>query len=599
MGIPGLARTIEDSNNYKKFKTVIYKLEEDIDHFFLDFNGIVYTIEAYIRNKYMNNKTNYEKLLIKEILKHTREIICKVVKPNKTVYIAFDGPVPRAKISEQRKRRFKSILENKLKNEIKKKHNEPIKDSWNTSANMFPGTVFMTKLQKEFKRVIKEKYFCKHKDIKVIFSSGNVPGEGEHKLLPTIRKLKKSKKTRDDKICLFSPDGDLIVLLLISNKNNVYLMDYYKDKTTKKKEINKFKYTSIDNYRKALKNFIRVKMDVKQFSIDYNLLMCFLGNDFVRNFIITSSKQTNISLDKIIFPKYEGIYNKIKKPLQKLTKDNIIINHKFLREILKSIGLNEDFRYKKYYEFNIEKAMLGKLRNRRRNKGNEEKTEYEKDMEIFMYSKICDPKHKFLYKDYIGEFTKINYSLPYKVWKQQYYKYYFDLDITKSNSREKLVSIVHDYLKSLLFVQKYYFLNVPSWSWYYKYETTPLPSDIADIMGKEIPDINKITFDDSKPYTPLQQMMFVMPIQLVNQFPQSSKFKKIMISKKYKHLYPKNYRLFVTLGLKFEYAVVELPNYDDSILNEVKKIEDNLSDKTKKRNILTNKLYKKDCLKIK
>ena len=462
---------------------------------------------------------------------------------------------------------------------------------------MIPGTVFMSKLEKGLKKAIKDKIFCKHQDITVILSSGNVPGEGEHKLIPIIRKLKKSKKKKDDKICLFSPDGDLIVLSLICNKNNVFLLDNFEDKDHIR-HLDKFKFTNIDNYRKALKQFIRVNIDVKQFSIDNNLIMCFLGNDFVRNFIITSSKKTDISLEKIIFPRYEGIYSKMKKPIQELKKDKVIINHKFLKELLKDIGKSEDFYFKKYYQYNIEFYMLGKGKPRRDDNKNP-KTPYEKDIAILDHMPICDPKNKYLYKDYIDDFRQIDYSLPYKEWRQQYYKYYFDLDISKSSSRSKLVEIVHEYLKSLVFVQYYYFFGCPSWSWYYKYETTPLPSDIADVMGKEIPDINKITFAKSEPYTPIQQLMFVMPLDLVGQLPESAKFKKLMTSPKYKHLYPKKFDLMVTLGIKFIYSVVELPDFDDSIIDEVKKIEKTFKDAVKKRNTLTNKLFKKDCSKLK
>ena len=594
MGIPGLARTLEKSANYRKHKVITYELKEEIDHLLFDFNGIVYTIEGSIKDKYVNNnKSSYEKLLISEIIKYLQQIICEYIKPKQSVFISIDGPVPRAKISEQRKRRHKTLIKKKLKNKIKKDHDISIKESWNASANMIPGTIFMSKLEKELKKAIKNKIFFRHQDITVILSSGNVPGEGEHKILPIIRKLNKNKKKKNDKICIFSPDGDFIVLALILNKKNVYLLDNFKDEDHVK-QLHKFKFTNIDNYRKALTNYVRTKIDIKQFSIDYNLMMCFLGNDFVKNFIITSSKNKD-SLEKIILPQYEGLYYKFKKPLQELKKDKIVINHIFLRELLRSIGKNEDFRFKKYYEYQIEKCMLGKTRER---KDNKPKTPYEKDISILEHTPICDPKNKYLYKTYVGEFRKIDYSLPYNQWREQYYKYYFDLDISKSNSRKKLVEIVYEYLKSLVFVQYYYLFGCPSWSWYYRYETTPLPSDIASVMSKEIPDINKITFEKSEPYTPIQQLMFVMPLELVKQLPESKKFKKLMMSKKYKHLYPTKFDLVVTLGIKFVYSSVELPPFDDSIVDEIKKIENDFKENAKKRNLLTYKLYKKDCSKL-
>tara|TARA_R110002074_G_scaffold281855_1_gene453356 strand:+ start:617 stop:2461 length:1845 start_codon:yes stop_codon:yes gene_type:complete len=598
MGIPGLGRTLEQSSNYKKYKTVQYELKEEIDHLLFDFNGIVYTIEPSIAHKYKKGKSaEYEKLLISEIVKYLQKVICDHIKPQKTVYIAIDGPVPRAKIYEQRKRRYKTIIEKKYKDDIKKEHDIPIKESWQTSSNMFPGTAFMIKLENGLKKAIKNKIFCKHKDITVILSPGNVPGEGEHKLHPIIHKINKSKKMKNDKICIFSPDGDLIVLALVWGKNNTYLMDNFKDKE-RKKHLYKFKFTYIDNYKKALDKFVRVDMTTKQFSIDYNLIMCFLGNDFVRKFLITPSQDTRNSLDKIIFPVYEAIYNKKKKPLQKLTKTDIIINHSFLTELLESIGKNEDFRFKMFYKNQIEKHMLGKSYNRHNNK-NKDKTEYEKDINILENTPICNKKNKFLYEKYIADFRKIDYSLPYKKWRQQYYKSYFGFDINSPKSREKLVEIVHEYLKSLLYVQKYYLFDCPSWSWYYRYPTSPLPSDVAHVMRREITDINKLSFELDESYTPVQQMMFVMPLEYVKRLPKSTEFKKIMTNSKYKYLYPTKFDLEVTIGIKFIYSEVELPPFNDDILKDIKKIEDTFTSSAKNRNKLTNKLFKKDCSKLK
>jgi 5'-3' exonuclease len=597
MGIPGLGRTLEKSTNYRKYKTVQYELKESIDHLLFDFNGIVYTIEPTIKHKFKTGKSaDYEKLLISEIIKYLQKVICVHIKPQKTVYIAIDGPVPRAKIYEQRKRRYKSLIEAKYKNEIKKKHNVPITNNWETSTHMIPGSAFMLKLEKAFKKAIKTKIFCGHKDIMVILSPGNVPGEGEHKLHPIIHKINKSKKMKNDKICIFSPDGDLIVLALVWGKNNTYLMDNFQD-NNRIKHLYKFKFTSIDNYRTALSKYMRVNMDIEQFSVDFNLLMCFLGNDFVRGFVITPSKDTDVSLEKIIFPAYEGIYNRKKKPLQKLSKKKIIINHAFLTDLLESIGKNEDFRFKMFYKKQIENHMLGKYRGRN-NKDND-KTEYEKDISILDHTPICSSKNIFLYKKYIADFRKIDYSLPYKKWRKQYYKSYFGFDIDSAKSRGKLVEIVNEYLKSILYVQKYYFFECPSWSWYYRYETSPLPSDIAHVMRREIPNINKISFELGTPYTPVQQMMFVMPLEYVNRLPKSKSFKKIMTGSKYKYLYPIKFDLEVTLGIKFIYGEVKLPPFNDDIIKDIEKIEDTFTGNSKTRNKLTYKLFKKDCAKIK
>ena len=59
MGIPGLDRLIK---NIKNSKIVNKKLNVKIDHFLIDFNGIVYTIYNSISDEYNNNNTIFEKI---------------------------------------------------------------------------------------------------------------------------------------------------------------------------------------------------------------------------------------------------------------------------------------------------------------------------------------------------------------------------------------------------------------------------------------------------------------------------------------------------------------------------------------------------------
>ena len=79
------------------------------------------------------------------------------------VYLAIDGPAPKAKMIQQRLRRHKSALESK---------------PWDTNA-ITPGTIFMntlnTRLQQEFS------------SSSVVISDSTLPGEGEHKILQYIK----------------------------------------------------------------------------------------------------------------------------------------------------------------------------------------------------------------------------------------------------------------------------------------------------------------------------------------------------------------------------------------------------------------------------
>ena len=75
--------------------------------------------------------------------------MCKIidqVKPTKLIYMSIDGVAPRAKMEQQRLRRFKSIKEKKMKKDILNKYNI---ESINFDTNCItPGTIFMYKLSK-------------------------------------------------------------------------------------------------------------------------------------------------------------------------------------------------------------------------------------------------------------------------------------------------------------------------------------------------------------------------------------------------------------------------------------------------------------------
>ena len=408
MGIPGYARTIESDSYYKKYKVLSYKLKVKINHLFIDFNSIVYNIFPTIIGKF-KTKSQFETLLIKKIIEYLSMLICETVQPNKSVYIAIDGPVPRGKIYEQRKRRFRTLVEDEYKKDIKKKHQIEISNKWIPSKNMIPGTNFMYKLEKGIKTAIKKNLFCAHHNILVVLSSSNNPGEGEHKILPKIRKMKNDKKMKNNKVCIFSPDGDLYPLSIITNKNNIYLMDNKKDNN--KVVLDSFKFSNIDNLRKALKEYIPINISTEQYNIDYNLLICFMGNDFVENFIITKSNDSR-SIKKIN-TRYEKIYKRLKEGLVKLNKKNVKINHKFLLELFKEFASSEDFYYKKYYEHKIEKHLLNRANLRNNKSSDNEKTEYEKDISILEHTPICNPNNVFLYKEYLEDFQQINYSLDF------------------------------------------------------------------------------------------------------------------------------------------------------------------------------------------
>lgn len=121
-------------------------------------------------------------------------IITEIVKPKVSVFLAIDGVAPRAKLNQQRSRRFRSAQDRieamKQENQRKNKIFMPMKeeDVGGSSSMMegifdsnciTPGTDFMSRVSKTIhyfiRKKLKEDITWRH--LKVIFSGPEVPGK--------------------------------------------------------------------------------------------------------------------------------------------------------------------------------------------------------------------------------------------------------------------------------------------------------------------------------------------------------------------------------------------------------------------------------------
>ena len=112
------------------------------------------------------------------------------IKPRKVFYMAIDGCAPRAKMNQQRSRRFRTAKENKEAQEKAERAGEVLPEEKAFDSNCItPGTPFMARLSKHLEYFINKKISedSEWRGVKVIFSGHDVPGEGEHKIQEFIR----------------------------------------------------------------------------------------------------------------------------------------------------------------------------------------------------------------------------------------------------------------------------------------------------------------------------------------------------------------------------------------------------------------------------
>ena len=168
--------------------------------------------------------------------------------------------------------------------------------TWDTNA-ITPGTLFMDKLNTYIERRINDD---RNKN-KVIYSGSNECGEGEHKIFKIIKNA-----PEEDKIIIHGLDADLIILSLMSHKENIYLMREVKDPHTNSTVYN---YLNIKELRKAILCELKTgwnivsdsgDSDVNGVASDNDLIETYctacsiLGNDFIPHLLTIELKNNGI-----------------------------------------------------------------------------------------------------------------------------------------------------------------------------------------------------------------------------------------------------------------------------------------------------------------
>ncbi|KAJ5919976.1 hypothetical protein N7454_009811 [Penicillium verhagenii] len=318
MGVPKFFRWL--SERYPAISMLIKESRiPEFDSLYLDMNGIIHNC-THSDSDSPTFRMSEEQMFI-AIFNYIEHLFGKI-KPQKLFFMAVDGVAPRAKMNQQRARRFRTALdaENAKEKAIAQGMEMPKEDPFDSNC-ITPGTGFMARLTQQLKYFINKKISedSDWQGVEIVLSGHEVPGEGEHKIMEYIRQAKAQPGYHPNvRHCLYGLDADLIMLGLLSHDPHFCLLreevTFGRQTQKEAQGIGTSKLLSLaSEHELEQEGTLNFPFDMERVIDDFILMAFFVGNDFLPNLpnlhINEGALALMFKIYKEVLPKMGGYIN--------------------------------------------------------------------------------------------------------------------------------------------------------------------------------------------------------------------------------------------------------------------------------------------------